>query len=356
MNFRYIMSRYWSPVVHALNPYVPGEQPSINNLVKLNTNESPHPPSPKALAAMRSAVNDDLRLYPDPHGGSLKRTLAKHFSLAEDQIFLGNSSDEVLALAFQALLKQEKPLLMPDISYGFYPAYCKLYEIDYKLVPLDENFEINVSDYDAGGAIIIANPNAPTGCALDLDAIESLLARHRDKVVVIDEAYVDFGTDSAVSLIGRFDNLLVIQTLSKSRSLAGLRVGFALGHADLISGLERVKNSFNCYPLDRVALAGAQAAIEDVEYFNWSRKEIISIRDELAAELRQLGFEVLPSKTNFVFARHPRKDALLLAQALREKAILVRHFTLPRIDQFMRISIGTRTQIDSLLSALRELI
>ena len=351
------MSKFWSPVVRALSPYTPGEQPRIHKLIKLNTNENPHPPSPKAIAAMREAVDESLRLYPDPEGSALKDAIASHFSLSRDQVFVGNSSDEVLAHVFQALLKHDKPLLMPDISYGFYPVYCKLYGIDYTCVPLGEDFQIDVADYDRDcGAIIIANPNAPTGCALSLASIEELLASHPDQVIVVDEAYVDFGAESASSLIDRFDNLLVIQTLSKSRSLAGLRVGFAMGHPDLISGLERVKNSFNCYPLDRIALAGAVAAIEDRAYFDWSRAEIIATREEVTDALKALGFDVLPSKANFVFVRHPAHDAAGIVDALREQNILVRYFKLPRIDQFMRISIGTRAEMASLLSALKTAI
>jgi histidinol-phosphate aminotransferase len=351
------MSKFWSPVVSTLSPYTPGEQPRIRELIKLNTNENPHPPSPKAIAAMREAVDGALRLYPDPDGTALKEAIATHFSLSKDQVFVGNSSDEVLAHAFQALLKHDKPLLMPDISYGFYPVYCKLYGIDFRCIALDDDFQIDVAAYKRDcGAMIIANPNAPTGCALPLASIEALLASHPDQVLVVDEAYVDFGAESAAALIDRFDNLLVIQTLSKSRSLAGLRVGFAMGHPDLIRGLERVKNSFNCYPLDRIALAGAVAAMEDRAYFDWSRAEIMATRDAISIDLRELGFDVLPSQANFVFARHPARDATGIVDALREKHILVRHFKLPRIDHFMRISIGSRAEMDSLLSALKDIL
>jgi histidinol-phosphate aminotransferase len=351
------MSKFWSPVVHALAPYTPGEQAHIPNLIKLNTNENPHPPSPKAITAMREAVDGALRLYPDPNGTALKDAVAAHFALSRNQVFIGNSSDEVLAHTFQALLNHGKPLLMPDISYGFYPVYCKLYGIDYACIALDEDFRIDVADYNRdGGAIIIANPNAPTGAALPLAAIEDLLVSHPDQVLVVDEAYVDFGAESATALIGRFDNLLVIHTLSKSRSLAGLRVGYAMGHPDLINALERVKNSFNCYPLDRIALAGAVAALEDRAYFDWSCAQVIAIREETSAALAALGFDVLPSKANFVFARHPVRDAAAIVHALRERNILVRHFRLPRIDQFIRISIGSRDDMGSLLSALKEIL
>ena len=350
------MSRFWSALVRTLDPYVPGEQPLINKLIKLNTNENPFPPSPKAIAAMQAAVNDQLRRYPDPNGTKLKAAVAHYHHLKQDQVFLGHSSDEVLAHTFHGLLKQDKPLLMPDISYGFYPTYCKLYSVNYEAIPLNARYEIEVEDYRREcGAIIIANPNAPTGCTLGLDKIEALLTAHPDQVVVVDEAYVDFGADSAATLINRFDNLLVIQTLSKSRSLAGLRVGFALGHKDLIAALERVKNSFNCYPLDQIALAGAIAAMEDTEYFEKTRAEVIALREQMTAGLRELGLEVLPSKTNFVFARHPQHDATNLVAQLRERAILVRHFKLSRIDQFMRISVGTKDEIAALLLALKEI-
>lgn len=351
------MSRFWSPVVHHLTPYTPGEQVPMPGLVKLNTNENPYGPSPLALAAMREAAGDGLRKYPDPNGTALKDALAASHGLRRDQVFVGNSSDEVLAHVFQALLNHELPLLSPDISYSFYPTYCSLYGIDHRTVPLDDRFEIDVAGYDQPcGAIILANPNAPTGHALPLSRIEALLAAHPEQVVVIDEAYVDFGADSAATLVERYDNLLVVQTFSKSRSLAGLRVGFALGHADLVAGLERVKNSFNCYPLGQVALAGAVAALEDRAWFEQTRAAIIASRERLAADLAALDFDVLPSKANFLFVRHPGHDAAALAAGLRERAILVRHFRQPRIDQFLRISIGTDADCGKLVAALRELL
>jgi histidinol-phosphate aminotransferase len=353
------MSRFWSPVVHTLTPYTPGEQPKITNLIKLNTNENPYGPSPKAIAAMQAAVNDHLRLYPDPNGDVLKDAIANYHradGISRANVFVGNSSDEVLAHTFQALLKHDKPLLFPDISYSFYPVYCGLYGIDYRQVPLNAQFEIDTADYRDAGAIIFPNPNAPTGILLPLATIEALLKAHPDQVVVVDEAYVDFGGASAISLVNRYDNLLVVQTLSKSRSLAGLRVGFAVGHPDLIAALERVKNSFNSYPLDRIALAGAVAAYEDKGYFEQTCAAINASRDTLTQQLIELGFEVLPSKANFVFARHPQRDAAQLAQALRERAILVRHFKAPRIEQFMRISIGTDAECAALINALREIV
>ena len=351
------MSRFWSDIVHELTPYTPGEQVRMPNLIKLNTNENPYGPSPKALAAMQAAVGDSLRLYSDPASTTVKDAVAKRFGLTRGQVFVGNSSDEVLAHTFHALLKHEMPLLCPDISYSFYPTYCSLYGIEARQVPLNARFEIDVADYaQPCGAIIIANPNAPTGIALPLDRIEALLAAHPDQVVVIDEAYVDFGADSAIALLDRYDNLLVVQTLSKSRSLAGLRVGFAVGHPDLIAGLERVKNSFNCYPLGQVAQAGAVAAIEDTAYMDRTSQAIIATRAWLTARMVELGFEVLPSHANFIFARHPGHDGAGIAAALRERAILVRHFKQARIDQFLRISIGTDQECAALVDALKAII
>jgi len=291
------MSRYWSEVAKSLTPYVPGEQPKLSNLVKLNTNENPYGPSPKALAAIRRETGDDLRLYPDPDGSRLKAAIAGSFGDIEPaQVFVGNGSDEVLAHVFPALLRHERPVLFPDITYSFYPVYCKLYGIACQTVPLTASFEIRPDDYlRANGGIIFPNPNAPTGRALPLAGIQRIVAGNPDSVVVVDEAYVDFGAESAVTLVNSHPNLLVVQTLSKSRSLAGLRVGFAVGDASLIEALTRVKDSFNSYPLDRLALAGACAAIEDREWFERTRRAVMKTRATLSADLAGLGFEVLPS-------------------------------------------------------------
>lgn len=351
------MSRYWSEVVRGLTPYVPGEQPRVENLIKLNTNENPYPPSPAALAAIAQASGDALRLYPDPNATAFKTAVARHYGVTPAQVFAGNGSDEVLAFVFQGLLKQARPILFPDITYSFYPVYCGLYGVEYRSVPLDEHFAIRVADYSVpNGGVILPNPNAPTGRLLGLDDIEALLQANREAVVVIDEAYIDFGGQSAIRLVDRHDNLLVTQTLSKSRSLAGLRVGLAVGHADLIDGLERIKNSFNSYPLDRLALAGATAAIEDREHFDRTRQAVMTSREALAAALGELGFQVLPSAANFLFVRHPGRDAAALAAALRERRILVRHFKAPRIEQFLRITIGTDAQCAALAQALREIL
>ncbi|GLR64290.1 histidinol-phosphate transaminase [Marinospirillum insulare] len=350
------MSRFWSPLVHQLTPYVPGEQPKIPNLTKLNTNESPYGPSPKVYEAIKQAANDTLRLYPDPQAQDLKQALAKHTGLPADHIFVGNGSDEVLALAFQALLKQDKPLLFPDISYSFYPVYCQMYQVNYEQIPLDQNFNINLADYNRPkGGIIFPNPNAPTGIALPLSEIRQLLDNNPDTVILVDEAYVDFGAESAVALVKDYPNLLVTQTFSKSWALAGLRVGFAVGQPELIEGLIRVKDSFNSYPLDRLALAGAIAAVEDQDYFNTACRKVISAREKLTQALNQLGFEVLPSSANFVFARHPKHEGAWLAQKLRENALLVRHFNQPRIHDFLRITLGTDDQNKLLIQLLTNL-
>ncbi|MCS3466381.1 histidinol-phosphate aminotransferase [Pseudomonas sp. JUb42] len=350
------MSKFWSSFVSDLVPYVPGEQPKLTKLTKLNTNENPYGPSPKALAAMREQLTDDLRLYPDPNGDLLKQAVADYYGVQRNQVFLGNGSDEVLAHIFNALFRHDKPLLFPDISYSFYPVYCGLYGIGYDAVPLDEQFRIQVGDYTKPNAgIIIPNPNAPTGCLLDLDAIEQLVKGSPDSVVVIDEAYIDFGGETAISLVDRYPNLLVAQTLSKSRSLAGLRVGFAVGHPDLIEALERVKNSFNSYPLDRLAIVGATAAFEDREHFDFTRNAVIASREALVEQLQGKGFEVLPSAANFIFARHPQHDAAGIAARLREQGVIVRHFKQERIAQFLRISIGTPEQNQALLDGLNGL-
>ena len=351
------MSKFWSPFVKDLVPYVPGEQPKLAKLVKLNTNENPYGPSPKAIAAMQAELNDSLRLYPDPNSDRLKQAVADYYGVSTAQVFVGNGSDEVLAHAFHGLFQHGKPLLFPDVTYSFYPVYCGLYGIPFETVALDEQFQIRVEDYARpNGGIIFPNPNAPTGCVLGLAAIEQLLQANPDTVVLVDEAYIDFGGETAIKLVDRYPNLLVSQTLSKSRSLAGLRVGIAVGHPDLIEALERIKNSFNSYPLDRMAIAGAAAAFEDRAYFEHTCQQVIASRESVVAGLTALGFEVLPSKANFVFARHPGKDAAGLAAGLREQGVIVRHFKQTRIAQFLRITIGTPEQNQALLDALKPLV
>jgi histidinol-phosphate aminotransferase len=350
------MSRFWSPVVHSLSPYVPGEQPKGGDVVKLNTNENPYGPSPRALAAI-AAATDRLRLYPDPSASRLREAIAARYDVAPEEVFVGNGSDEVLAHTFQALLQHDAPLLFPDITYSFYPVYCRLYGIRYEEVPLDAAMRVPIADFRRPcSAIILPNPNAPTGIGLPRDAIEALVAEHPDQVVVIDEAYVDFGAESAVSLVARHDNLLIVQTLSKSRALAGLRVGFAIGQRPLIEALERVKGSFNSYPLDSLAIAGAVAAIEDDVWFQETRGRIIANREALVRGLSALGFEVLPSAANFIFARHRDRRGAYLAAQLRERGVLVRHFEKPRIEDFLRITVGTEEQCSRLIALVRSLV
>lgn len=352
-----IMSRFWSQVVNTLSPYTPGEQPKVQNLTKLNTNENPYGPSPKAIAAIQAATGEQLKLYSDPNASELKQAIADFYGMAENQVFVGNGSDEVLAHTFQALLKQDLPLMFPDISYSFYPTYCKLYGIEPNLIPLGENFDIQIEDYtQPNGGIIFPNPNAPTGKLLPLAEIKRLLQKNTESVVVVDEAYIDFGGETAISLVNEFANLLVVQTFSKSRSLAGLRVGFAVGHPDLIDGLERVKNSFNSYPVDLLAIKGGVAAMQDTAYFNDIRQSIIHTREDTDRHLKSLGFETIPSAANFIFAKHPLYSAEALALKLREAAVIVRYFNKPRIDQYLRITIGKPEEMAKLFTILNKII
>lgn len=352
------MSKFWSDVVHKLTPYVPGEQPKLTNLVKLNTNENPYGPSPKVIEALKAEAADTLRLYPDPNSDALKAAIANNFKLQANQVFVGNGSDEVLAHVFQALLKHDKPLLFPDISYSFYPVYCGLYDIHYQTVPLAADFSINLDDFiRPNGGIIFPNPNAPTGIPLALAEIERLLQQNTESVVVVDEAYVDFGTESAVGLINQYPNLLVTHTLSKARSLAGLRVGYALGSVDLIEALIRVKDSFNSYPIDRFASAGAIAAMQDIEYFEKTCSKVIATRDALVKDLMILGFDVLPSGANFIFTKHKIRDGAELTAKLRGQNIIVRHFKSPaRISNYLRVTIGTDAQSKQLIAALSAIL
>ena len=353
------MSQYWSPVVHGLTPYVPGEQPKLPHLVKLNTNENPYGPSPRVLEALRGEVTDSLRLYPDPASRALVEAIAVRHGVTGSQVFVGNGSDEVLAHLFQALLRHDRPVLFPDVTYSFYPVYCRLYGIAYREIPLTDSLEIDVDDYlqTSNGGIVFPNPNAPTGCLLGLSEVERLLQGNAGSVVVIDEAYVDFGGTSAAPLVDRYPQLLVTRTLSKSHALAGLRVGYAIGNAKLIEALVRVKDSFNSYPMDRLAQAGAVAALEDQAYFEAACHKVVHSRARLVSGLQTLGFEALPSAANFVFVRQPHCDGADLAARLRERGILVRHFrNPPRIAAYLRITVGTDEQCDALLAALREIV
>lgn len=355
------LKQFWSPSIRDLEPYIPGEQPKISNLLKLNTNENPYPPSPKVVEAVQNILKDqadELRLYPDPDATHLKIAIATQQNVAVENVFVGNGSDEVLAHIFKAFFIQEQPLLFPDISYSFYPVYSQFFNVQYQTIPLNDKFEINVEDYPShNGGIIIANPNAPTGQALSLGEIEKLLKSHTQSVVVIDEAYVDFGAESAVKLVNQYPNLVICQTTSKSRSLAGLRVGYAIAQPHLIAALETVKNSFNSYPIDRFAIAAAVASFQDQSYFAEQCQKVIASREVMSQQLTQLGFDVLPSKANFVFAKHSSQDnAADIAQRLRDHGIIVRHFNKARIHQFLRITVGTDEQNQRLSQTLKEIL
>ncbi len=351
------MNPFWSQLARTLSPYVPGEQPRMANLVKLNTNESPFGPSPLALDAIRAAAADLLRLYPDPEATELRAVLAAHHGVTPEQVFVGNGSDEVLAHAFAALLNHPKPLLFPDVTYSFYPVWAQLFGLATETVALDEGMRVRVEDYRrTAGSIVIANPNAPTGIGLSRAEIVRLLDDHPDIPVLIDEAYVDFGGESAVPLIADYPNLLVVQTMSKSRALAGLRVGYAVGDAGLIEALRGVKDSFNSYPLGRAAQAGAVASVRDDRYFRESCARVIAGRETMTRALEALGFVVLPSSANFVFARHPDRGGAALAAALRERAVLVRHFNNPRAAPYLRITVGSEADIQRLVTAAAEIL
>ncbi|MFV8781348.1 histidinol-phosphate transaminase [Microbulbifer sp. SA54] len=351
---------YWSPALARLEPYVPGEQPkSTDRLIKLNTNESPYPPSPRAQAVLQEGdLGDKLRLYPDPESSELRAVIADQFALAPEQVFVGNGSDEVLAHAFYSFFQRPEPLLFPDITYSFYPVYCQLYGIEFQCPPLRDDFSIGVDDYAVAGAggVILPNPNAPTGRYLPLAEIEKLLKLHPQRVVVIDEAYIDFGGESASKLIADYPNLLVIHTLSKSHALAGLRLGYALGQAHLIEGLNRTKNSFNSYPIDGIAQRVAAAAIADRGWLADNCGKVIATRERCCAALSALGFDIVPSTANFIFARPPVESAESLYQALRQRNILVRYFNKPRISDYLRISIGTDEEMDILIGACKEIL
>ena len=351
------MSKLWSRRTHQLKPYTPGEQPQDTHYIKLNTNENPYPPSPLAIAAMQQAVSDDLRLYSDPQATVLKQAIADYYHIDIHQVFVGNSSDEVLAHCFAGLLKHDKPLLYPDISYSFYPSYINLFAIHAKAIPLNDSLQIDFSDYQQdNGSIVFPNPNAPTGTAIALDAIETLAQQHPSSVILVDEAYIDFGGQSAIPLTQRYENIVVVQTFSKSRSLAGLRVGFAIAPTALVDGLERVKNSFNSYPLDRIAIEGAAAAIQDKAYFEKTCQRIITTRNTTETALHKLGFTTLPSSSNFIFASTNKMPAEEIYLTLKQQGVLVRYFNKPRINNYLRITIGTDHEMDILMDKLKGIL
>ena len=350
------MKAFWSSRIRDMVPYTPGEQPKGRTFIKLNTNENPYPPSPRVLEAIRRTAGEGLRLYPDPVASALRETLAAYHGVAPEQVFVGNGSDEVLAFCFQAFFGPEKPICFPDISYSFYPVYAALFDVPFREVSLREDFTLPVEDFLGGnGGVVLPNPNAPTGIALPLEEIERLAAGNPSTVVVIDEAYVDFGAESALALLSRYPNLLVVRTMSKSRSLAGMRVGYALGSPDLIAALNCVKNSFNSYTLDRLALAAAQASVEDEGYFEETRQKIMATRMRTAEALEKIGFRVCPSQANFLFVSHPKRSGKELLDGLRARDILVRWWGKARIADYLRITIGTDEEMDRLVEALAQL-
>jgi histidinol-phosphate aminotransferase len=349
-------TRFWSTGLSEMAPYVPGEQPQGGGWIKLNTNENPYPPSPNAIEAMHEALGSRMPMYPDPHCTDFRQTVAERFKIDIGQVFAGNGSDEILYFAFRAFFRRGSEVLFPDVSYSFYPVYAKATQVPFRLVPLGPDYEIRPGDYTGAKAgVIFPNPNAPTARPLDLGSVERILSQNPDCAVIVDEAYVDFGAESAVPLIAEYPNLLVVQTLSKSRSLAGLRVGWAMGSRGLIDALERVRDSVNSYTVDRVAQAGAAAALRDEAYFQETCAKVVATRDRFATGLEKLGFSVVPSRANFVFAAHPRLSSTELLASLRERRILVRAFRGPRLERHARISIGTDAEMDAVLEALRTI-
>ncbi|MGL4666551.1 MAG: histidinol-phosphate transaminase [Saezia sp.] len=358
------VSQYWSDGIESLKPYIPGEQIKGRRVTRLNTNENPYPPSPMVKEALLKSIGADaegLRLYPSFAMGDLKDVLAKYHHVQPEQIFLGNGSDEVLGHVFNGLFRHQRPILMPDISYSFYPVYSRLFGIENKCIPLRADFSIGIDDYltpenQANGGIIIANPNAPTGMPLSADEILRLVKANQQSAVVIDEAYVDYGAETMIPHINAHKNLLVVRTFSKSRSLAGLRIGYAVGDVSLIQALDRMKDSFNSFPVDTLAQVAAIASVQDDGYFEKRRLEVIQSRAWLSAELKKLGFSVLPSAANFVFATTPQKTAAELQEQIKQRDILVRYFKLPRIENYLRITIGTQDECEQLVNVLREIL
>ena len=351
------MNSYWSELAKRLEPYVPGEQPKDKKYIKLNTNENPYGPSPKVLEAIRSRTDESLKLYPDPTCDALLAAAAGYYGVKKEQVFAGNGSDEILAFAFMAFFNPGKAILFPDITYSFYPVYSRLFNIDYRLISVGEDFEIPETElYDSPGGVVLANPNAPTGKCMPLVSIRRILENNASKVVIIDEAYVDFGGESAVGLVETYPNLLVVHTFSKSRSMAGMRLGFAIGDGNLIAAMNSVKNSFNSYTVDRLAIAAGIAAFGDREYFETTRKKVMATRARVSEELTAIGFKVIESAANFIFAAHPEVNAGVIFSELRARGILVRYFKKAKIENYLRITIGSDGEMDSFLAAVKEII
>ena len=340
----------WENNIRRVVPYVPGEQPKMKDIVKLNTNENPYPPSPKVKEALAAMDCGDLRLYPDPSCEVLVHAIATYYGLTDDQVFVGVGSDDVLAMAFMTCFNSEKPILFPDITYSFYDVWADMLRIPYEQIPLTEDFTIRKEDYyRENGGIIFPNPNAPTGVELGQSDIEDIVRHNPDSIVIVDEAYVDFGAVSALPLIEKYDNVLIVQTFSKSRSLAGMRIGFAMGSKKLISYINAVKYSFNSYTMDRTALAAGTASIQDAAYFTETTAKVVAVREWTKEQLKNLGFVFGDSKANFIFAAHPKYPAKELFAALREAHIIVRYFDKPRIDNYLRITIGTQEEMERLI-------
>lgn len=351
------MCKPWSDKLRKIQPYVAGEQSKNPNVIKLNANENPYPPSPKVKEVLSNFNTDNLRKYPASDASELRTALAKAYNLDTSQIFMGNGSDDVLALCFQAFFCSDKPILFPDLTYSFYPVWCSLFKTPYKNIPLDENFRINPDYYkEENGGVILPNPNAPTGIYENLDFIEKILNNNTDSIVIIDEAYIDFGGQSAISLLDKYQNLVIVQTMSKSRSLAGLRVGYAFASAELISVLDAVKNSYNSYTMDSVTISAAAASLNDDKYFKDTCNKIINTRQKTIKALETLGFDVVPSMANFVLATHKSVKAINIFEQLKKQNIFVRYFKIPRIDNYLRITIGTDDEMYKLFYALKKLL
>ncbi|MDK9708957.1 MAG: histidinol-phosphate transaminase [Desulforhopalus sp.] len=350
------MNKFYSDTVKNIKPYVPGEQPKDRRFIKLNTNENPYPASQRVIEAMHSVTGLEARLYPDPTAAALRGTLADYHDLAIEQVFVGNGSDEVLAMAFPAFFNRTDTIAFPDITYSFYPVYAAMFAIPHLTVPLTEDFTIDFTAYPNNlKGFLLTNPNAPTGIAVSAEKIEELLQHRPDTLIIVDEAYVDFGAESVIPLTSRYDNLLVIQTMSKARSLAGLRVGMAFAEPGLIKGLEAIRDSFNSYTVDVVAQRGAKAAYEDREHFETTRRAIIATRDRTATELSALGMQVLPSSANFVFCRMTGMAGAEVQQYLRDNGVLVRRFPMERIKDWLRITIGLADEMAEVIRLLRLL-
>lgn len=351
------MSREWTKNLRNIEPYVPGEQSKDKDIVKINANENPYPPSPKAAEVLKSFDTNKLRFYPSANSTKLKEAIAKYYKVDVSNVFVGNGSDDVLAVAFQSFFNSKMPIVYPDLTYSFYPVWCSLFGIKYKNYPVGDDFRINPEDYrEKNGGVVIPNPNAPTSLGEGLDFVEKILNYNQDSVVIIDEAYVDFGGTSSIPLIDKYENLLVTGTFSKSRSLAGLRIGFAIGSKALIDVMEAVKNSYNSYTVDSLSIEMGAASIEDDEYFKSTCKKVIKTRERVTLELEKLGFDVLDSQTNFIFATHNKHNMKSLFEYLKTQKVFIRYFSLPRIENYVRITIGTNEEMDIFLEKTKEFI